>query len=100
MSDDAPIRWTAEDYALAMGELPALNAAHAEIARLRARVGALESALRAVCDSEADTTAPWCARCCLAWDDPHHDDRRWCHVGHALAVMRESTAVAGEKGAP
>lgn len=61
------------------------------------RVEALESALRSVIGNEADTTTPWCARCCLEWDDPHHDKDGWCHIGRALAVLRGAT-VAGERG--
>lgn len=99
MSDDAPIRWTAEDYALAMGELPALNAAHAEIARLRARVGALESAMREAIDAHRSRMDPdddnWCRRCGAHWI--HEEHGHGCPVGRALAVLREAT-VASERG--
>lgn len=57
-------------------------------AMLRRRVEALESALREVIDNEADTTTPWCARCCVEWDDPYHDEDGRCHIGRALAVLR------------
>lgn len=60
-----------------------------EAATLRRRVEAVESALRSVIDNEADTTTPWCARCCVEWDDPYHDKDGWCHIGHAIAVLRE-----------
>ncbi len=68
----------------------------ADPADLAARVEALESALRRVIDNEVETTSLWCPRCCVDWDDPKHDEPGWCHIGHALALLRQSGT--GERG--